>query len=75
MMRSCPANRSRWMDFKIVSGSPSRSEKSMTRLRCLSMLATWNRLVSMCVVPAGLSLARSDRILPSCDRLLPGARL
>ena len=29
----------------------------------------------MSVVPAGLSLASSDRMLPSCDRLLPGARL
>ena len=55
--------------------SPSRSLKSMIRLRCRSMPATWCRLASISVVPSGLSLASSERMLPSCDRLLPGARL
>ncbi len=47
----------------------------MTRLRWRIMLATWCRLLAIAVSPAGLSLASSERMLPSCDRLLRGARL
>jgi hypothetical protein len=72
---SCPPCRSRRSAWITGSGSVSRSEKIITRLRCRSMAAIWIRLCAMSVSPSAAARQQREHVAQLRPRLDFGARL